>query len=236
MGKLLTFLATLLYNRLAVSQKIKQLFSISRHESRLLDYLLLPSWLSGLITVTVSLFVVLGANILSQHTDGTLRQLFTVQSSTTSVNTDYDTIGNNLSANSLISNIPLLIFWAATGLIVYSFVINLLTAFSKVAHLKAEMNYMHADRKQLQREAVEHLIVRLIVLAVWFPLLHFSTHVVLPYAIAVGHVAIGIVGLLPAIGYTLWGISLLVICLHLHTIMLRLLLLRPRLFWQSAYD
>ena len=226
-----------------MSRQTRRLFSFSKHEDVILGYLLRPSWFSGLVSILVSTGVVLGAVLTFVHYNGStlsgnLRQLLDLhgQVVTPSVNSTYQTLGNNFSSNVLISDIPLFIFWAGVGLVVYSFTTNIFGALRNVAELGAQLGYVNANRRELVTAALEHLLIRATVLVAWLLFMRYTAHVLLPYVIAVAHAGLGNIPTITAAGYMLWGIFLLAVCLHLHTILLRLLLLKPRVFWQSAYD
>ncbi len=227
-----------------MSRQTRRLFSVSKHDKLVLNYLLLPSWLSGLLVGLASVLIVAVAvsssvRYYGNSLGGTLQQLFNLYHAghpPTSVSTTYQTLGNNFSASTLVSDIPLFIFWAGVGLVVYSFAANIFNALQNVADLKAELTYVNADRHELLLAAFEHLAIRLAVLVLWVPFLLLTGHVLLPYTIAVAHAGTGTISSWLAAGYIIWAVFLLALCLHIHTVLLRVLLLKPRVFWQSTYD
>ncbi len=197
--------------------------------------MLLPSWLSGLVTVTLSLAVVLGSAALAHYQGSTLQFLVALHNSQNhSVQSSYQTVGNNLSASSFISNVPLFIFWGAVGGVAYLFLSNVVNGLYKAKQLRQEMDYVHADSQALLRQAAIHLVVRLGVLLVWFVHIKLTLHVFLPYILAVTYAGAGALNLLVTVGYFVLAISVLAVSLHVHVVLLRLLLLRSRMFGQSS--
>jgi hypothetical protein len=193
--------------------------------------LLQPSWLSGLLAVFASLAIVIGTIVASNFTGSSLQQLWQAESTkNNSISSNYRTADVGLSSNTIISDIPLFILWGCVGMIAYAFVINIVNAGQNVAELKAELDFVHVDRRRLMRTAGIRLLTRLAVLAIWLAFIRFSMKILLPYALAVIHFASGSVGWFNNIAYTILGFAVLAVCIHFHTIFLRLLRLRPRLF------
>lgn len=206
--------------------------SSSSSESTSLDLLFKPSWLSGLVIVLVSLGLILGTVLSVQYQESSLRLLRAENTQPHTLSTGYKTIDTNFSTNTAIGYIPLFIFWAGIGLIVYSFTMAAVNAVRNAAELEAETHYVNVNRQALLLHAAERVILRFVVLVAWLLYIKFTLHVILPYALAVAYAATGSIGYLASVGYILWGISLLCIGLHLHIILMRLFVLRPRLFGQ----
>lgn len=205
-------------------------------DSEYLLVLLQPSWLSALIAIAVSLGATI--SIITNHfAGGSLRQLLQARSATPqgSISSSYHAVGGSLSSNTIVSDIPLIIFWGCVGLIAYFFTMNIVNVLRDVAELKAEMNFIHVDRHHLLRAAAAKLLARLAVLLVWLAFVRFTIHIVLPYFVAVVNFASGSVGLFNNVAYTCLGFIVLASCIHIHAVFLRLLALRPRLFGWISY-
>lgn len=142
----------------------------------------------------------------------------------------YSAVNSGVTSTGLVSNLPLFVFWGGIGLVTYWCAMSILRAFKQVAELEQEMNYVNANRQELIHEAFTHVGVRVMVMLVWFLYLQATIHIVVPYAIAVAYAASGAHNLFYGAGYVLWGMGVLAVALHLHTILLRLVFLRPRLF------
>ncbi len=72
----------------------------------------------------------------------------------------YEPLKDKLSSSEIVSNIPLFLLWMGVGLIAYYFVVAVARALSNAAYLEKEINYVHADKKHLIREAVLRMIIR----------------------------------------------------------------------------
>ena len=218
---------------------IKNFFSPSKHNRTVLGYLVRPSWLSGFVAAVVGLAVVVLVIISGHYSGSTLQQLFVnVRGANTnaSVASTSATVSTHFSTNVIVSDIPLFIFWAGVGLVIYSLASNIFGALRSVVDLEEEMHYVNLNRRELLQQAVERLVIRVVILLLWLAFVNYSTHTILPYAISLARVSTGNHGFLVSASYPLGAVCLLAACLHLHTIFLRMLLLKPRVFWQSAYD
>ena len=226
------------YNEVLMAQITKNFFNFSKHNRTVLGYLVRPSWFSGFMAVVISLGIVIVVIISSHYNGSALQELFTVHttSANASVSTTSAAVSSQFSTNVAISDAPLFIFWAGVGLIVYSLADNVVKVLRGAVNLEEEMHYVNLDRHKLLQTAVERLVTRLVILLFWFAFMRYTAHVILPYAISLAHVSIDKNGLLAGSSYPLGAICLLALCFHIHTIFLRLVLFRPRVFWQSAYD
>lgn len=194
--------------------------------------LLQPSWLSGLIAGFASLAVVGGMVIVSNYQGSSLQQeLFEAKAgqSTASV-LGFRTITDNLASNSVVSNLPLFLFWAALGVIVYFFAVSLWEVFGKAEELREELDYVNAPKKHLVRTVILHLLVRLLCLGIWLAYLQLFLRVILPYVLAAAHVAAVNLVSASGIGYTLLALAMLFVALQAHVVFLRLVWLRLRVF------
>lgn len=206
----------------------------SKEDGKNFALLLRPSWLSGLLTVVISLGVVIGAAALLYYNGSSWQQLISEQRHTSSeVTNNLTAFETKVNSNPFVSSLPLLIFWAGVGVIVYSFIIAIMEMFHNALELKQEMRYIHANRPLLLRQALLHLLLRGIFLSAWVFFVSATLHTILPYVIALTYAGSGNLGWLYNSTYLIGAILVSMICLHLHTVLLRLLALKPRLFGQS---
>ena len=192
--------------------------------------LLQPSWLSGLIAIIASLATLAVAIVVSNYEGSSLQQeLFSARQGGPITSFNFQAVTDNLARNSVISNMPLFLFWAALGVIVYLFATSIWAAFSHAEELREEMEYVNAPRQNLVRTAALHAIVRLAALGLWIAYLQLFLKVLLPYVLAAAHVAA--VGLsLANFAYSFLALFVLFVGLQVHVIFLRLVLLRLRAF------
>lgn len=200
-------------------------------EEKQLGLLLTPSATSALLAVVASLFINAGTVILLAYRGSTWQYLAQLQAERQrTIGTSYHVVDTSFSANVLINNIPLFIFWAGVGLIVYSFTMGIVRAFRSAVDLHEEMDYVNVDRRFLLRDALEHLGLRVVAFIVWIWLVSYTVHAVVPYIVAVASVSVGADSFLLSVLYLLWGIVLGVLVAHLHTVLIRLLFVKARLF------
>lgn len=199
----------------------------SHQHTNPIDALLIPSWLSALLAVVLGAGVVVGAIFLLYYHGSNLQLLVTQQQESRLSN---QVISNSLPANNWISDIPLFVFWAGVGVIAYWFVAALIQALHTVVELRQELEYVHVSRHELIRHAFERLAIRTLALIIWFVYLNFSVHHIMPYAIAVGYAGTAATNWLQGAVLILAGILAAAICLHIHTIFVRFIALKPRLF------
>jgi hypothetical protein len=197
---------------------------------------LMPSWLSGLFAALVSLVMVVGTAIITNYQGSSLQQqLFEVKSSGGVVSGfDYQNITANLSRNQVIGNLPLFLFWAALGVVVYLLATSLWAGLSNAEELREELDYVNAPKRWIVRTVLVHLLVRLVVVLVWVAYLQLSLRVLLPYVLAVAHIAATNLASINGIAYLLLGLAVAFVAVQAHTVFLRLLLLKVRVFGSAV--
>ncbi len=206
----------------------------SSYDSQLFGILLSPSWLSGLLAIMASGIVVAFAVISSQYKGSDTRlQLLHLHTQTQASTAS---IGHALDRSPFISNLPLLLFWCLVGLVVYMFAVNIVGAIQHAAQFNEELaTYANINRRVMIRAAIQKLGIRLIVLVVWIPYILFFFKWMAPYVMRLAIIASVELTTFTGIMYLLTAVILLTIGLHFHTILLRLMLLRPRLFGGALY-
>ena len=186
-----------------------------------------PSVFSGLVTGVASISITAVAVVASFGSNGVLLQgLFAANNLSAPT---YHQITDNLARNTVISNIPLFIFWAAVGLIVYFFAINIVKAFGSGVLLEEELSYVNSQRSKLIKFGIMVACIRAAILVGWLLYIQVFMRLLLPYALAVAHAVrmndafIGTVQVCIAV-------LLLFVSIHLHLVLLRLFLLKTRVF------
>jgi len=213
---------------------MKQTLNGHELDIQLLGVLITPSWLSSIIDFLFSLAVILGTTVLSRYQGSSIRNDY-LQYLNDNHDSIYRSVNSGILANPIVSNLPLLIFWALVGLIVYLFAANIVAAIRSTAALKDELEYTNVDRHSLLWQAGGHLLIRIIVLVVWLLYLQFFFHHVVPYCVAATLAGLSQLPNLVGIGYIVLAFLVLLVTMHLNTILLRLLLLKPRLFSKALY-
>ena len=203
---------------------------------RQLWQVLTPSWFSGVAAIVTSLVAVLGTIIVTNYQGSSLQQqLFEAKTSGGSAaGLDYQNITNNLAQNHVIGNLPLFLFWAALGVIVYLLATSLWGGLSNAEELREELDYVNAPRHWIVRTVLVHLLVRLVVVLVWVAYLQLFLKVLLPYVLAVSHVAATNSLSLSGVGYAVLGLAVAFVALQAHSVLLRLFLLKVRVFGDAS--
>lgn len=192
----------------------------------MLGLLVGPSWVSGLVVVFVALSLVIGTVVAVHFRGSSLEFLLHAESAKQQViSNNTESLNDRISGNTLISNIPLLILWGGVGVIAYSFTMKIFGSLQRAINLHDELDYVHADRQKLLKDAGKQLVIRLLLLAVWLAYISLTLHILLPYVIASAYAGSG---------YILWALLIAIVTLHIHVVMLRLISLRPRLFGDTA--
>lgn len=193
---------------------------------------LTPSWLSGLVVTVLCLVGVIGTLIVSNYQGSRLQQqLFEARGSgPLPLRSDFQTITDNLAHNQVVSNLPLFLFWAVLGIIVYLAATNLWNVLGSAEELREELNYVNAPKRHLVQNVVVHLAARLVVLAAWLAYVQLFLKVLLPYVLDAAHIAAVDLLSLSGIGYTLLAFAVAWVALQAHVVFLRLVFLRSRLW------
>lgn len=215
---------------------MKKFISNSSLDAKLFDILLSPSSLSGFLAGIAAIgfvaFVIISANYRGSNTE---LQVFQYQASQSTI--PAQTIGHALDSNNIVSNLPLLLFWALVGFVVYLFAINIVSSVKGAAELKNEIeNYTNLNRRQIVLEVLQKLLIRLIVLLVWVPYINLFFHQLVPYVATLGVVASLHLLSVTGVSCTLLALIVLFVGLHVHAILLRLLVLKPRVFGATYTD
>lgn len=194
--------------------------------------LLMPSWVVNFVGITFGVLAT-GATIVLSHYQGSelQQQIFEVQAHATpgAESDSYQTIANNFANNQFLGALPLLLVWAAVGLIVYFFAISIVRSFGQAAELRDELNYVHISRDERLREAWQHLGIRIAAAVGWFIFIKLTLSVLIPYALAAAKIAAQSLSL-QSVGYTLLAVGVLYVVVCIHVVFVRLIALKPRLF------
>ncbi len=202
----------------------------SSTDARLLDSLLLPSllsaWVLGLASIGLVAFVPLS---LFYKSSALRLQLLDFQ--TTQAHASIQAVAHKLDSNAFISNLPLFLFWCLVGFIVYMFAVNIYGVAERTAEVLDEFNnYVHINRQQLVRDSLEKLALRASVVILWVPYILLFFHHIIPYVIVLSLAAADNLLSWAGLGSLLLAMVILFLALHVHTLLLRLLMLRTRVF------
>ena len=201
------------------------------NKMRNLTLILTPSWVSGLLITVFSLAVVGAAYFKAATTNGPLQEGFQgLQMISRAVFYPlYHAVTNTLSVNSFASNLPLLLFWAVVGAVVYLVAVRVSAGFSETAALEQTMTYTNVGRGSLIRSLAITFIIRLVTIFVWFVFWALFVKAIVPFVLSKAVVAAAETSPSSLISFLI-AFGVLVVSLHAHTVFIRLIALRARLF------
>jgi hypothetical protein len=205
-------------------------------DARLFDTLLTPSWLSGLIAILSGLVVTVGTIIVFNLSNSPIQQQIAGWQNTRQ-QTTLTVPGQIVAApqNSLQTSWPLLAFWAAIGLAVYFVVEEIISIARNTAELKAELDYVHASRQQLLRTSMTRLLIRVAAIAAWLIFIDIFSKRIIPYSLISAQAGTADLVSWNGLFYESLAFVMVALSLHAHTIFLRLVARKPRVFSSATY-
>lgn len=205
---------------------------------RLTGILLTPSSISIVFALLVSIVTVGGTIILTHTAAATQQSLLGLHSvyRESSIGINTIAVGQHLSSNVIFNNGILFVLWGSVGLVVYSVIQGIVTELTHTDDILHEMSYIHADRGKILYDAVLKAIIRFVALAAWWLLGWIMLHKIFPYAIASAHLTTYNFGNVQDSLHTLLGFCLCLLSIHGLTVLLRLIVLRPRLIGNVLDD
>lgn len=207
------------------------------YDLKLFSDSLLPSALSGIFAVIVSLFAIGSIVFITSYQGSSFQQdvlQFQNQSDSEIIVDDYQDITNNFEQNVIIDRAPVMVFWMFVGALVYFMLTGILDAFSSAKKLEEELHFVHAKRKELLKMVYIKTALRLAILAIWLGYIMLFIKIILPYSLAAAHVGSSNILSISGIIWTVVALLILIIGIHIHVVLLRLAALRPRLFSQET--
>lgn len=196
--------------------------------------LLLPSVSSLLLSLVIALAIVGTAFFLAQiHQNTELNRSILDEShgAASAFSSSYHDFGQRYAGNGIISYLPLFIFWGGVGVLVYSFAANIVSGLKGVAEVGAELEYVHVDKRAVILNAIERLTIRIVVAVLLIVFVQFSLETLLPAAAAVLHVMTTASSTVTIVQYGAAFVLSLLAAWHVLTVLLRLLVLRTRIFY-----
>ncbi|MDB5185022.1 MAG: hypothetical protein JWN38_830 [Candidatus Saccharibacteria bacterium] len=199
-----------------------------QYELEKIGQTVLPSWLElvliGLITVAAGLYAFISKLVDSNNdVQGGVSLLGSTTTSTVQSITD------KLAQNNFISNLPLILFWAAIGFVVYSSAVRIYTTFSNAEELREEMDYVNSSRQSLIKDAVLRVILRLTAVVIWAFYVKLFFAVIAPYALTCLQITLNTSDITERLAYGVLGFAVMMVGLHFHIVLVRLISLRSRM-------
>jgi hypothetical protein len=198
----------------------------------LLGVYLWPSWLSGLVSVTAGLVVVFGTVTLTIFGNTVQQSLVGLHDAYTqnSIIENVQIVTNKIASNTAINNLLLFLMWGLVGLVIYSIVENAARGWNGAEKLLHNLAFFRDKRESILENIFARSLLRILALIGWWILMRLTVYHVIPYAIASAHDTAQKLGSVYSWFTTIALGCLVIICVHGLTVLLRLMVLRTRLF------
>lgn len=195
---------------------------------KLLRAFLLPSWLSGFVAVTVTV-VIVGLAVIFTHFGTTVMQSL-VGLQHAYAQSSVGVISNELASNTWLNNTLLFIMWGSVGLMAYSVAHGIFSEFSKAREVLREAHYINAEHQHILRNAILRETVKIAALAAWWLLFRYAIFTLIPHMVATAHIFAANPAQ-PSGWYSCLIESIVcIVIIHVLTVLMRLSLLRVRIF------
>jgi len=153
-----------------------------------------------------------------------------------SVGVSVQTVGNKFAANAFVNNTLLFLSWGLVGLAVYSVVEGVAHELQSADLLWHELNFLHGRRSALIESVSLRTLVRLLALGACWLLLRLTVYRLTPFAIASAHDTALHPGNPGGWARSLAAGAAIALATHGLTVLLRLAVLRSRLFGNEIVE
>ncbi len=132
--------------------------------------------------------------------------------------------------NPLLNKILFFMFWMVVGLIVYLLISGIGAGAAGAEQALKESGFMHAKRAKISRDLIFRIILRLIALGLLVIYGVLLIRILLPFGILSARIVAGNPGQVNSWYYGALGFIVLVGSFYVSLVLLRFLMLRPRIF------
>lgn len=141
-------------------------------------------------------------------------------------------IGHALTSQSLNHNLTIIFGAIAAGVLLYFAVYLIVRMIGGISMTLREIQAVDTPAKHaVEHELLRRAAIRTLVLIIWIVYTYIFIKVVLPFCILASQVGLDDEkSISEGIGYVLFAVILLFLASHLHIVLARLFLLRPRVF------
>jgi hypothetical protein len=205
------------------------------YRNRLLGVLLRPSLFSSTALTIIGLIVLGSANwpyvaeklLFYDYFFGPDGLVTAIQDSPNGSTAIVDT----LLSKSFAYNIAIVLGALAAGAVVFVVLQILSRLIVNAGNVYQDMHAVDSLSKHtVERELGRRIGIRMVILAVWLAYLLVSVKVITPFCVFTVQVGLKALWAWEGYVYLLFGFFMFYLCLHLHVILARLFLLRPRVF------
>jgi len=199
-----------------------------------LTILLTPSLLSGSIAIVLSVIILLTTTWSYSVGSGAIYNLlFGKNSSVELIRTSKSSISaftNTIFDNSILNKVLYFAFWMLVGLVVYIVLYLLIKGTSSAIEDAREATYANIGKDEVARSFGLRAGLHLLVLAGWAIYWVVFARIVFPFSILATHSGLSELPHMTGWLFSLLGLAVLTLSLHIHVVFLRLLVLRVRLY------
>lgn len=201
--------------------------------SRLHDLrrLLQPSFSSAVLTAVTSLAIVLSILTPSLYEGSDFALYFdSLKNQKNSLTENYEIVSLAVNQSDFAANAAVFVVWMVIGLLAYAIVLSLVKFIISIVRFVREVEYFKAERERIAFEALEHLATRSIAVVGLFGLYKLIFPFGISYIFVFAHRALtgsAIMG----VWYVLLMSLVIAACVHVMVILIRMTLLRVRVFY-----
>ena len=193
-----------------------------------------PSLFSNAVTLSLCAIILLTAMLSYSTRSGLIYGfLFGPNSSAELIQTSkgsFTDITANVLGNPILNKAIFYMFWMFVGLVVYTILSSLIRGASTAAEDIQESQNVNDTKGENLKTIRSRFLIRLIVLVGWLLYTIFFIKIILPYSVLTSRIGVSELPTLSGWLYSLAGLALLFLGLHIHTVSLRLFVLKLRVF------
>ncbi len=139
------------------------------------------------------------------------------------------TLKHTIFSNPTFNKVLYYVMWLVLGLLVYEIVMAIRSMVGSTTQAVEEEHYVHASPQTVWRKFGSRIVIRLVILGCWLLYSVFFLKLLLPFSLLSFKIWVGQLGMWTAWLYAILGTVVLFLSLHLHTVFLRLFMLRVRI-------
>ncbi len=203
-------------------------------DTKQLRMLLQPSTSSTISVIILSILIYVVAILTYATKSGLIyRYLFGPNSSAELIKSSHDTVSalnNTVFGNPTLNKVLYFAMWMLLGLIVYIILFSFIRSVSSAAEDIEETTYTNIDPKGGWHAIALRAGIRAAIIVFWLIYWIFFIRILVPFSVLSAKIGVGNMPHATGFIYSLLGIIVLILSLHLHVICMRLIALKVRLF------
>lgn len=199
-----------------------------KKDLKLLGRSLKPSATSAVLCVLVSVVIGTIVIFLTRYKDSFIRHDYQAYQANHSLS--LGVLNKSLFSTGILGNALIFAFWIIVGILISFMAVDIVKGLKSAAATKQELNYVNLNKKALIRYTLIRLALRIVFLIILIIYILVLIHKILPLSIYLSIAASGGGSAFSIAKYIIGSILLTSAALHVAVILIRLTLLRPRVF------